>query len=75
MRILTLIVNTDVKTLWTVTEHVRTEHNSGEARGGSGLSLHIANLSVEPAFPFGVAILLDDGAGVEVVNADLPHGC
>ena len=45
--------------------------NSGDAGAGVRFNIQIANCSLVPACARSVAILLDDVAGVEVVQADL----
>ena len=71
--ILTHIEKTNVVTAVTISVL-----NSSEAGTGVGFNIQIANGSLVPACARSVAILLDDVAGVEVVQADLatcPSAC
>ena len=45
--------------------------NSGETSGGDAFDLQLADLPLEPAFTRSEAVLLEDVAGVEVVQANL----
>jgi hypothetical protein len=65
---LTLIVNTKVKTALVIVIH-----NSAEASAGSSFRIHFANLSPIPASSFRVAKFLDNVLGAKVVQANLSH--
>lgn len=69
---LTLVVDANVDTLFTRTEHVRTVGNGGETSGRDSLSVQLVNLSLIPAFALREAKLLDSVVGIKVVHADLP---
>ena len=69
---LTLVVDANVDTLLTGTEHVGTVCDGSKTSGGGRLSLQLVDLSLVPAFSFTVAKLLDDVVGVKEVHANLP---
>ena len=60
-----MVVNVKVKMILVLVYRGR------ETRGGGRLSLHLANLSLIPAFAFSVAKFLDDVVEVEIVHANL----
>ena len=63
---LTLVVDTEVNTALVITIL-----NSGETSGGDAFDLQLADLSLEPAFTRSEAVLLENVAGVEVVQTNL----